>query len=101
MILDEIESNAHYRLKSILKILREYCDVKIDFNNDAKLVEMYKEYSSFRKNNLNESLISSYNSDKILVANLICEAIKIYLKEIRPKRSYINSIEDKSGVEHE
>lgn len=103
MKLDEIDCQSEFKLNSILKCLESHFNYKLvlEGKSTSELKSLYRINYDVRMSYLNENLVASTHMNDITKSKLICEAIRVYLKEIRPKRSYINSISDNSGVNNE
>ena len=81
-------TSAEYRLKKIIRTLRESFGISINLNNDMKTItESLNYYQDVKSNVVRESHFGMQTfSPQYSEAVLICEALNIYLKEIAPTR---------------
>lgn len=90
MIVDDLAVGPNYQLNKILRLLETLYGLTIDFDavkSKAELESIYEAYGLERLNIIREAHHNSYNQNSDYTkACLIQEAIRIFLKEIAPKR---------------
>lgn len=90
MLASELfEDTGNHRLTRLLDALNSLCGVTINFtdNDDETLKSVMEEFISVKQQIVRESQFNNYHVDpEYTKACLIAEAIRIYLREIAPKR---------------
>lgn len=85
-MLETFDKDPSYKLGKINQILRTKYGVEIDYSS-PELEDSLYEMEDLKRNILAESHFNSYHANPHYVKlTLICEALRIYLKEIAPRR---------------
>ena len=88
MLVHDLDTSAGFKLGRINNLLEQAFGLRIDFDStDEHLSQVYEHYRQMRTALIKEHGIAGLQSNpQYTKAVLISEAVRLYLREIAPKR---------------
>ena len=90
MVIDDLKDSSSYKLFRILNILESTHGITIDFDTIESIDELSNVYEACKAERNRMIAESAFNSDitssEYTRVTLIQEAVRIFLREIAPKR---------------